>query len=330
MDHKEHHIDRLFVAGSKVFQLQVLREARILDDRPRVLHDEWQSASYEALAAWIPRHRRAITRGLLRLRDLLNSDVSALIADGDFDATVSRLSPVSVIVHCARTAHEIAERLEGGLPITDLAAASAMMAEMSFVLTAASFPLDPTVGERIPRVVVRPGSIQFSVGGGLVASGLGLIVACSAGLVAAPVVGPVVGGTLASIGLIDLVVDWRKKLAETAKAKEESNKLKIENDKTAIAQTRRLQVLEIRKKELELQEAIAKQERENESDSVAFSGNIPRAIVIRQSELWGISEEHANHLLNRAMPTFLELKRYFESISAEQRRSGSSIKRRRR
>jgi hypothetical protein len=61
---------------------------------------------------------------------------------------------------------------------------------------------------------VATGSVQFTIEGGLVASGLGLVVMCAAGLVAAPVVGPLAGGLMTGTGLLDLAMGWKQTLAE--------------------------------------------------------------------------------------------------------------------
>ena len=67
--------------------------------------------------------------------------------------------------------------------MSDLAAASAFSSEMFVVLGGANVAILREESINPPEVTLRNGSIEFTIGNGLFASGLGLIVACSAGLV---------------------------------------------------------------------------------------------------------------------------------------------------
>jgi hypothetical protein len=155
-------------------------------------------------------------------------------------------------------------------------------------LAAAVKPLGLLVDEP-PRASVAKGSVQFGVSGGLFATGLGLLVACSAGLVGAPVWGPIAGGAIAAAGGVDLALNWRKILTESRKADAEA----------------RLARIELRIKELELEKARLSAERASERSSSAL---VPRDLVKNEAKSAGMSEAHANHLLNRTLPGYLVLR----------------------
>jgi hypothetical protein len=322
MARDEHIIDHLFRNLDEEEKVELLRAAGIRDDRPGVLRDE--GGSFADLYEWIEPHRKAITPLLLRSRNLTNRDVLELVEDGDFYAgrtarrsqIIVRLSPAVSSGNILRESRNDPNRVV----LTHLAAASAMMSEMFIVLGRANIVLSREEPVNPPEVSVSSGSIEFAVGGGLFASGIGLIVACSAGLIATPVVGIAAGVTLASVGILELAIDWKKKIAETNKSEEEVRVLRLEHDTIYIYQTKRLRDLEIRAKELELEMArVRKQEMDKEQSRFAYSSLIPRESVIAQAKRWGVSEEYANHILNRGLPTYVALKQYFAEIEVKER-----------
>lgn len=196
----------------------------------------------------------------------------------------------------------------GEVPLDHLAAASAASCELFVALAQANRSLG--IELQLPQVRVRRGSVEFAVGGGLFGSGVGLLVACSGGLVAAPVVGPVAGAALASVGLFELALAWRQKVAETAKVREEARQLELQNAPEKIRQEHRMRELEIRKKELEIEEL-----RLRSTDVPPTSSLVPREVVRQEAERHGFSEEYATHLINHGMPTLLQIKRYEMEIS---------------
>lgn len=153
-----------------------------------------------------------------------------------------------------------------------------MMMEMFVVVGGATKSLGAEISPVPPQVQVESGSAELAVGGGLFGSGIGLIVACAAGLVAAPLVGAAGGVVLASAGVIELALGWKQKIAETEKTKEETRVLRIDHNEVVIRQSRKLRELEIQLKEIELQKAKLQsvESSEEESTSFAASGLVKR------------------------------------------------------
>jgi hypothetical protein len=177
-----------------------------------------------------------------------------------------------------------------------------MMCDMYVLLGRASIPVTLDIPYTPPEVSVAGGSISFEIGGGLFASGLGLIVACSAGLVAPPLVGMVAGASLASVGVIELAIDWKRKITETSKTAAEVQLLKLE----------RMQ------KELDLKAAQMREHTASEAPSrIAPAAFISSELVASEAERWGITEEFSYHLLNRVLPEYLFLRQYLASIDAK-------------
>lgn len=145
--------------------------------------------------------------------------------------------------------------------------------------------------------------------------------ACSAGLVGAPLVGPLAGATLATAGVIDLALGWRKVIADTRKAHADSRLLEMDI---------RVKQLELQAKELELEKAKLLSETEtsfdphlgvfrHSRDEVPWppeSAAVPRRLVRSTADKLKMNETYANHLLNRCLPKLRLLK---------QKLAGSSI-----
>ena len=125
---------------------------------------------------------------------------------------------------------------------------------------------------------------------------LGLIVACSAGLVAAPIVGPLAGASLVCAGIVDLAFGWREKAATIRKTHREEKNLELDEE---------IKEYELQLKRLELEKARA-----NARPNIPYSSFIPRAVVQNYVRQRGITEGYANHMLNRTLPTYQQFRRY--------------------
>lgn len=107
-----------------------------------------------------------------------------------------------------------------GLPITELAAASLVVWEISLRVKEVLEGINTTVSISPPVVNVSTGSTSFNLGGGTVlVSGIGLVIAAYAVLpsgVAATIA--LWGGSLVSaMGITDLIFNWRRTSAEIEK-----------------------------------------------------------------------------------------------------------------
>jgi hypothetical protein len=165
-----------------------------------------------------------------------------------------------------------------------------------------------------PAVSVEAGSVQFTVGGGLFASGIALLAACSAGMVAAPAAAAASGCTLATAGFIELALNWREKIAQIRKTDAETTVLRLEHDHITVQQSQRLRELEIQAKELELEMARARAMETRDADEISSAGLVPRDVVRREAERLGLSEGYANYILNRTLPSYRKLAAYFSEV----------------
>jgi hypothetical protein len=323
----EHFIDLFFWRLPEEDKFVVFREAGIPDDRPEEVRGSGISSS--TLAQYMNRHRHLIATALLRTRDLGDKEVARMVADGDLSLGQGFEGDVRVTISSpslSGTEERRGGKRLGRVQLTDLAAASAMMSEMLVVIGAASKAFGREFDVFPPEVEVRGGSVEFAVGGSLFASGIGMVVACSAGLLAAPIVGSAAGLTLSTAGAIELALGWKQRIAETRKTEEETRAIRMETDRgfIRVAQNARLQQLEIQRKEIELEEARLRMESAETLEPkrrFAFSSLVPRAVVQAQAERWKFTEEYANHLLNRGLPVFSALKRYFDKVEIERESS---------
>jgi hypothetical protein len=198
--------------------------------------------------------------------------------------------------------------------------------------------LDEENGFESPRVEIHEGSVQINLGGGLFATGVGLLVACAAGMIVAPVVGPIAGVALATGGAVEMALDWKKKAAETAKLQEEARTLAKNNDDVAMRQGRLLRDLDIEKKKLELltaeleinQKSLELEEKKRALASppapAAPAANTPPAsalisfrVVEAEARALGMSDAYAMHLLNRLLPAYLDGRRHFDDVTIKRK-----------
>lgn len=338
----EHFIDKLFASLNVIDRIEILSEVRGYVISP----SEFLSHKGSGLVLQ-PHERSQITPLLLRKINLTDLEISLLLQDGDFFPDFSQNT--EQYMSWSRDGQSIIRFVFPSLPIyeelidyranfavTDLLAASAIVVEMSSSLASVnrvfqyereSYPREPS-GFAPPKVQVRSGSIEFAVGGGLFASGLGLVVACSAGIVAAPVIGPAIGITLATAGALDLAFNWYKQEAEAQEKFALVKKINAETKRTA-AETVKLQAearktkteielaeLELATKKLEL-EKLRLQQQEGTASRQAYSQLIDRGKVKEIAGQSGFSESYANHLLNRSLPTYLAIKQRSPNIQVD-------------
>lgn len=129
---------------------------------------------------------------------------------------------------------------------------------------------------------------------------MGLIVACAAGTVSAPIVGPAAGVAMVGVGLFDLAINWNKRIAERGKIDAETQKAQAEAKK-AEAEAAKLRA--------EAAHIVATQ---TISDaSFPSSQAIPDSILRDQAEQHSLSEGAARHLLNSGLPVYLAYRPYF-------------------
>lgn len=306
-------------------QLAVVREALHKEDRPSALRA--RSGYLHEGEAWVRQHRSVLTPVLLRYIDLPDELVAGLVSDGDI-LVPSKGSSEQTIVFSASS--DAPKEPPAPLPfgLTQVTASSVFLFQLFVDICVANQACGIEVLP--PEINLTPGSLQVTVGGGLFASGLGLLVACADGLSGAPIVSAMTGLALGSAGIVDLALGWRKAAAESHKTFAEATKTDTE---------RRLLELDIKLKELELERAKLQSRLVEDQDefgrpirvnrrfleSQAESGEVPRNTVQQHSARLEMSESYANHILNRALPSARLMKQKMAGIDVK----GSAMLRRR-
>jgi formylglycine-generating enzyme required for sulfatase activity len=287
----EHHIDELFARLNDAAQDEVLRVAELDIKRPPIARE--RKDYRHMLSEWMAEYRHALLPVILRLRDLPDGDIEQLVADGDLQIG----EPTQVKGISVRMSLDMALAVEGGessqqgVLLSDLAAASEVLTETFLALSAASRPLGEILEP--PEAIVSKGSVGFSLPGGLLGAGIGLIVVAASGMIAPPLPAYVGGAALTSVGMIDKWLEWYDKW------------------------------LDIKKKRSDIENAKAKQEEldcDNTTESqggFAHAFLVPRHIVQAEAERFGLTEGCANHLLNRCMPVAQGLRERIPDISIE-------------
>lgn len=294
---------------------KILEEADISDDRPTYLIGP--GGLYEEACDWMDQHRRRLAPLILRYVDPPDRFIYALVKEGDMnipsDDSMTRSITLAGMLEFERQRDSLASTI----PVLDLAVAAAFVSELFIDLAAANSVCGVWIEP--PEVEIRKGSVEFILGeGGLFASGIGLLVACGTGLIGAPVLGVLAGATLATAGLYDLALGWRKQIAEIRKVEVCVEKTEMENH---------LAELEVKLKELELERARilshiepeydqyrevnhlrARRPRDETYNFPPESLEVPRKLVQKNAESMNMTETYANHLLNRCLGKYRLLK----------------------
>jgi formylglycine-generating enzyme required for sulfatase activity len=281
----EHHIDELFARLNDVSQREILKAAHLPDELLRFPRESKQYRA--ALSELLAQHRHMLVPLILRIRDWPDPDIELLVRDGDLRiGEPMRVKGVTIrlSMNMEDIPFEERELSSGGILLTDLAASSAALTETFLAISAASRPLGQILEP--PEVVVSKGSVKVSLGSGLFGAGIGLLTFAGESLIAPPLPMLLGGATLTAVGLIDQWLEWKKNLSERAKNKAETRKMQSE-------------------------------EKSPDQGSFPHASLVPREIVQEEAQRWGLTEECANHILNRCLARYYELQTHFSEIKIE-------------
>lgn len=195
------------------------------------------------------------------------------------------------------------------IPLHHFAAASIALQELVGHVVAAHIPLGIEVSPSC--VNVKPGSIDLAVGGGLLASGVALIVACAGEMIAAPIVGPLAGSRLTLVGAIDLILSWKESAARIRLANADARRGELENQAFLSEQAEAERQLELDLKRLE----VAARAHEVRQAAPAL---VPRELVRSEAERLHLDESHATHILNRGLRAFHQVQTRFSRVRLEE------------
>ena len=298
-------------------QLTIVREALRKEDRPSALRSK--SGYLQEGEAWVREHRFLLTPVMLRHVDLPDELIAGLISDGDM-VVPSKGSPEQTIVFAVSS--DVPKEQPTHLPfgLMQVTACTIFLSQLFIDICAANQPCGVQMVP--PEINLSPASVQVTLAGGLFSSGLGLLVACAAGLSGVPTAPVTTRVALESAEVVEWVLGWRRAAAETQKTYAEATKTDTE---------RRLVELDIRLKELELERAKVKAHLVGDQDefgrptrvsrrcleSQAESGEVPRNVVQQHAERFEMLESYANHVLNRALPSARLLKQKMAGIDVK-------------
>jgi hypothetical protein len=299
-------------------RLEVIREAGIGDDRPSLLRGDEEEGVVEDADSWVTENGARILPHLLRRIDPSDDEMVQFVQSGVLSFDRSLLEPREFLVRFNHPAMRGA--VDGGLPLSEVAATSLALTELVTSLLAAnrSFGADAVM----PTVRVVAGSVDFlATGPGLVVAGLGLLAACGVGVISAPVI----AGTSVHT-CIDLTLNWQKRSSEKGRRDAESAKANAERGRTdaergraddkkieaeTIGQELENEINRVRLGNLPTQ---AEAHRAEKPETHPASFFVPFALIERSCQENGLAAAHGVHLVNRGLPSLFGILRVMPGL----------------
>jgi len=300
-------------------RLEIIREAGIPDDRPALLRGDEDEAVLEEADSWVTQNGAKILPHLLRRIDPSDDEIVQLVQSEMLHFDRSLQEPCEFLVRFNHPAMRVA--LNGGLPLSEVAATSLALTELITSLLAANRPFGADAV--MPTVRVAAGSVDFfTTGPGLIRNGLGLLATCGLGVISAPVM----AGTAVLIGAIDLTLNWQKRSSEKGRSDAERVKGDAEkagadaararaDDKKIEAETRgqelENEIKRVRLGNLPTQAEAHKAEKPVTPPASFF---VPFKLIERSSQENGLSAAHGVHLINRGLPSLFGILRVMPGL----------------
>jgi len=295
-------------------RLEILREAEIGDDRPSLLRGDTEQGLPEEADSWVTLNGAKMLPHLLRRIDPSDEELLQLVQSGVLPFDRSLLEPREFLVRFNHLA--MLGSLDGGLPLSVVAATSLALTELVTSLSAAnrSFGADAVM----PTVRVASGSVDFlATGPGLLVGGLGLLAACGVGVISAPVT----AGTAVLTGAIDLTLNWQKRSSEKGRNDAERAKADAERGRADADRSRAdAKKIEAETVGLELENEMkrvrlgnlpvqAEAHRAEKLETRPASFFVPLKLIERSSQENGLAAAHGVHQINRALPSLFGILR---------------------
>ncbi len=290
----------------------------ITDDRPSLLRGDAEEGLVEEADSWVTQNGARILPHLLRRIDPSDDEMVQLVQSGVLPFDRSLLEPREFLVRFNHPAMRGA--LDGGLPLSEVAATSLALTELITSLLAAnrSFGADAVM----PTVRVAAGSVDYlATGPGLIVGGLSLLATCGVGVISAPVI-----AATAVHRCIDLTLNWQKRSSEKGRSDAERAKVDAERGRAdaerARADAKKIeaetigQELENEIKRIRLgnlpAQAEAHRAEKPETDPASFF--VPFALIERSSQENGLAAAHGVHLINRGLPSLFGILRVMPGL----------------
>jgi hypothetical protein len=305
-------------------RIEIIREAGILDDRPPLLVGDAEEGPVEEADSWVTQNGAKILPNLLRRIDPPDDEMVRLVQSGILPFDASLLEPREFLVRFNHPAMRGA--VDGGLPVSEVAATSLALTELITTLAAAnrSFGADAVM----PSVRVAAGSVDFfATGPGLIVAGLDLLATCGIAVISAPVI----AGTPLITSAIDLALNWQKRSSQQGRSDSEEAKANAERGRAdaerAKADAKKIEAEtigqelenEIMRVRLGTLPAPAESHRAAKPGTPPASFLVPFALIERSSRENGLAVAHGAHLINRGLPSLFGILRAMPGlvISAE-------------
>src|SRR5260370_38778082 len=152
-------------------RLEIIREAGIRDDRASLLRGDADEGPLEEADSWVTQNGAKILPHLLRRIDPSDNEMVQLVQSGMLPFDRSLLESREFLVRFNHSAMRLAP--DGGLPLSEVAATSLALTELTTSLLAANRTLGADVV--MPSVRVAAASVDFlATGSGLIGAGWGL------------------------------------------------------------------------------------------------------------------------------------------------------------
>jgi hypothetical protein len=267
---------------------------------------------------------------LLRRIDPSDDEMVQLVQSGmlPFDRTL--LKPREFLVRFDHPAMRGA--VDGGLPLSEVAATSLSLTELITSLLAANRSFG--VEAEMPIVRIAAGSVDFlATGSGLIIGGLSLLSACGIGVISAPVI----PGTDIVTGAIDLTLNWQKRSSKKGRSDVERAKIDAERGRADAergrAEAKKIEAEtigqelenEIKRVRLGNLPAQAEAHRGEKLETRPASFFVPFTLIEQSSRENGFAAAHGVHLVNRGLPSLFGILRVIPGlrITVENRQSNT-------
>ena len=301
-------------------RLEIIREAGISDDRPALLRGDGELGDLEEADSWVTQNSARILPHLLRRTDPSDDEMLQLVQSGMLPFDRGLLEPREFLVRFNHPAMRTA--LDGGLPLSEVAATALALTELITSLLAAnrSFGADAVM----PTVRIAAGSVDFlATGPGLIVGGLGLLATCGVGVISTPVI----VGTAVLTSAIDLTLNWQKRSSEKGRsdadrAKADGERGRADADRAradakkieaeTIGQELENELIRIRLGNLPSQAEAHKAEKPETHPASFF---VPFALIERSCQENGLAVAHGVHLINRGLPSLFGILRVMPGVS---------------
>ena len=299
-------------------RLEIIREGGIVDDRPALLRGDTEDGAVEEADTWVAQNGARILPHLLQRIDPSDDEMVALVQSGVMPFDRSLLEAREFIVRFNHPAMRGA--VDGGLPLSEVAATSLARTELVTSLLAAnrSFGADPMM----PTVRVAAGSIEFfATGAGLLVSGLAILAACGVGVISAPLIAGTPVHTCS-----DRTLNWRNRSSEKGRSDADRAKAEAEMGRAdaerARADAKKIEAEtigqelenEIKRIQLANLPAPAEAHRAAKLETPPASSVVPFVLIEQSAQQNGLAPAHAVHLINRGLPSLFGILRVMPGL----------------